>query len=178
MSSEADGRPAPELSSEEFRRACARFPTGVAIASVMDSQGIPHGLTVNSFTSVSLDPPLILICLGHEVTSIDVFREASHFAINVLAEDQREISTRFARKGHDRFDDLDWRRGESGAPLLAGVLAEIECALYRRVPAGDHDILIGEMLRGQIHTGDPLVYFGSRYRRLAPAQDSAAELVR
>ena len=169
MSSEADGRPAPGLSSEEFRRACARFPTGVAIASVMDSQGIPHGLTVNSFTSVSLDPPLILVCLGHEVTSIDVFRAASHFAINILAEDQREISTRFAHKGYDRFDGLEWRRGESGAPLLAGVLAEIECALYRRIPAGDHDILIGEVLRGRVHKGEPLVYFGSRYRRLAPA---------
>lgn len=168
MSSEAVSRPAPGLSSEEFRRACARFATGVAIASVMDSQGIPHGLTVNSFTSVSLDPPLILICLGHEVTSIDIFRMASHFAINILAEDQREISTRFARKGHDRFDGLEWRRGESGAPLLAGVLAEMECALHRRIPAGDHDILIGEMLRGRVHRGEPLVYYASRYRHLAP----------
>ncbi len=169
MSSEADSRPAPRLSSEEFRRACAAFATGVAIASVMDAQGIPHGLTVSSFTSVSLEPPLILICLGHEVTSIDSFRAASHFAINILAEDQRKLATRFARKGHDRFDGLVWRRGEFGAPVLADVLAEIECALYRRVPAGDHDILIGEMLCGRVHKGDPLVYYGSRYRQLAPA---------
>ncbi|MGA3096166.1 MAG: flavin reductase family protein [Bryobacteraceae bacterium] len=169
MSSEADAGPAPGLSSEQFRRTCAHFPTGVAIASVMDRQGIPHGLTVNSFTSVSLDPPLILICLGHEVTSIDIFRAASHFAINILGEDQREISTRFARQGQGRFDGLEWRRGEFGAPLLAGVLAEIECALYRRIPVGDHDILIGEMLRGRVHKGEPLVYYGSRYRQLAPA---------
>ena len=169
MSSEADSRPAPRLSSEEFRRACGRFATGVTIASVMDAQGIPHGLTVSSFTSVSLDPPLILICLGHAVTSIDTFRAASHFGINVLAEDQRSSSERFARKGHDRFDGLEWRRGESGAPLLADVLADIECALYRRVTAGDHDILIGEMLCGRVHKGDPLVYYGSRYRQLAPA---------
>jgi flavin reductase (DIM6/NTAB) family NADH-FMN oxidoreductase RutF len=168
MSSESAWRPSRKLSGEEFRRACGRFSTGVAIASVMDSQGAPHGLTVSSFTSVSLDPPLILICLGHEVTSIDIFRKASHFAINILAEDQRDLSTRFARKGHDRFDGLEWRRGESGAPLLAGVLAEIECALYQRVPAGDHDILIGEMLSVRVHRGEPLVYFASRYRRLAP----------
>ena len=106
MSSESAGRPAPKLSSEQFRQACGRFATGVAIASVMDSQGTPHGLTVSSFTSVSLDPPLILICVGHEVTSIDVFRKASHFAINILAEDQREISTRFARKA--RTASMAW----------------------------------------------------------------------
>ena len=169
MSSDGIERPAPGLSSEEFRRACARFSTGVAIASVMDAQGVPHGLTVNSFTSVSLDPPLILICLGHAVTSIDLFRAASHFAINILAESQRELSVRFARAGERRFDGLEWRRGECGAPLLTGALAEIECAVYRRIPAGDHDILIGEMLRGRVEQGEPLVYYGSRYRRLAPA---------
>jgi flavin reductase (DIM6/NTAB) family NADH-FMN oxidoreductase RutF len=167
-SCEADRGPAPGLASEEFRRACGRFPTGVAIASVMDSQETPHGLTVNSFTSVSLTPPLILICLGHEVTSLDVFRTASHFAINILAEDQREISARFARQGHDRFDGVEWRRGEYGAPLLEGVLAEIECALRRAIPAGDHDILLGEVLRVRVHKGDPLVHYASRYRRLAP----------
>jgi flavin reductase (DIM6/NTAB) family NADH-FMN oxidoreductase RutF len=168
MSSESAGRPARKLSSEQFRQACGRFATGVAIASVMDSQGTPHGLTVSSFTSVSLDPPLILICLGHKVTSIDVFRKASDFAINILAEDQREIAARFARKGQDRFDGLEWRLGESGAPLLAGVLAEIECALRRRVPAGDHDILIGEMWSMRVHRGEPLAYYAGRYRRLAP----------
>jgi flavin reductase (DIM6/NTAB) family NADH-FMN oxidoreductase RutF len=140
----------------------------VAVASVTDSQGTPHGLTVNSFTSVSLAPPLILICLGREVTSIDVFRTASHFAINILAEDQGEISMRFARQAHHRFEGLEWRRGEYGAPMLAGVLAEMECALRRAIPAGDHDILLGEVLRVRIHKGDPLVHYASRYRHLAP----------
>jgi flavin reductase (DIM6/NTAB) family NADH-FMN oxidoreductase RutF len=168
MSSEAISRLAPGLSSEEFRRVCARFPTGVAIAGVMDSQGTPHGLTVSSFTSVSLTPPLILICLGHQASSIEIFRTASHFSIGVLGEDRRDLAARFARQGHDRFDGLEWRRGEFGAPLLAGVLAEMECAVHSRVPAGDHDILIGEMLRGQVHKGDPLLHYASRYRRLAP----------
>ena len=112
MSSVADGRPAPGLSSEEFRRVCGRFPTGVAVASVMDLQGTPHGLMATSFTSVSLDPPLILICLGHQVTSSDIFRTESHFGINILAEDRGDLSTRFARQGQDRFDGLEWRWGE------------------------------------------------------------------
>src|SRR5690349_9317331 len=91
------------VTSEEFRRACGRFATGVTVATVIDRKGVPHGLTVSSFTSVSLDPPLILICLGHAVTVIDAFRGASHFGINVLEESQRDLSERFARRGFDRF---------------------------------------------------------------------------
>src|SRR5579863_10176374 len=133
MSSEGGpARDAP-VTSEEFRRACGRFATGITIASVLDADGAPHGLTVNSFTSVSLDPPLILICLGHAVTTIDAFRSSTHFGISVLAEHQGAISDRFARKGHDRFDGLEWYRGESGVPLLAGALAAIECRVRQRL---------------------------------------------
>jgi flavin reductase (DIM6/NTAB) family NADH-FMN oxidoreductase RutF len=155
------------VSEDEFRRACGRFATGVAIASAVDAGGTPHGLTVSSFASVSLDPPLILICLGHVVTSIEVFRAARHFAVNVLAEGQRDIADRFARKGFDRFDGLAWRTGESGAPLLEGVLATMECAVRQRVTAGDHDILVGEMVGAHVAAGAPLIYFSSRYRSLA-----------
>src|ERR1041385_4854689 len=137
MSSEGSrGRIAP-VTSEEFRRACGRFATGVTIASVMDREGTPHGLTVSSFTSVSLDPPLILICLGHAVTVIDAFRAASYFGINVLSENQRDLSERFARKGEDRFNDLAWVSGETGVPLIPGVLAAIECSVERRMTSGD-----------------------------------------
>jgi flavin reductase (DIM6/NTAB) family NADH-FMN oxidoreductase RutF len=166
MSSEGSlGRVAP-VTSEEFRRACGRFATGVTIASVLDDCGVPHGLTVSSFTSVSLKPPLILICLGHEVTVIDIFRASRYFGVCVLSENQRELSERFARKGHDRFNGLDWRRGQTGAPLLSGVLAAMECAVDQRVTAGDHDIFIGEMVNCQIAEGEPLLYFASRYRAL------------
>ena len=167
MSSEKLPRPLAALASEGFRRACGRFATGVTIASVLDGSGAPHGLTVSSFTSVSLDPPLILICLGHEVTSVEAFRAAKHFGINILGEDQRALSERFARKGHDRFDGLDWLRGETGVPLLAGVLAQIECAVQRRIAAGDHDIFLGEVLSARVHKGDPLIHFASRYRKLS-----------
>ena len=166
MSSERYATRGAPVASEEFRRACGRFSTGVTIASVLDSEGAPHGLTVNSFTSVSLHPPLILICLGHAVSAIHHFRAATHFGINVLAEDQRALSDRFARKGQDRFDAVAWRPGITGVPLLPGVLAAIECAVHRIVPMGDHDILVGEMVHAEIHDGAPLLYFSGSYRKL------------
>jgi flavin reductase (DIM6/NTAB) family NADH-FMN oxidoreductase RutF len=154
------------VTSEQFRRACGRFATGVAIASVLDAGGTPHGLTISSFTSVSLSPPLLLICLGHKVTAINTFRSARYFGISVLREDQRELSDRFARKGHDRFDGLAWYKGETGTPLLPDALAVMECEVHQRFVSGDHDILIGEMVRAQACEGNPLIYFASDYRSL------------
>jgi flavin reductase (DIM6/NTAB) family NADH-FMN oxidoreductase RutF len=166
MSSEALRGRGGRVDGAQFRRACGRFPTGVAIASVLDDRGTPRGLTVSSFTSVSLDPPLILICLGHQVTEIDAFRASAHFGINVLAEGQRDFAERFSRKGQDRFDGLKWRRGKTGVPILAGVLAAIECAVRQRITAGDHDIFVGEMVRARVAHGTPLIHFASHYRRL------------
>jgi len=157
---------APALTSEEFRRACGRFATGVTIASVMDSNGTPHGLTVSSFTSVSLEPPLVLICLGHQVTMIETFRSAAYFGINVLTEEQQHLSERFAQKGHDRFIGVAWHRGKSGVPLIENVLAAIECEVYNRFISGDHDILVGRMLHADIRDGRPLLYYASRYGRM------------
>jgi flavin reductase (DIM6/NTAB) family NADH-FMN oxidoreductase RutF len=156
-----------QVSPEEFRRACGRFATGVAVATVLDVEGVPHGLTVSSFTSVSLDPPLVLICLGHAVNVIDAFRAARHFGINVLTEEQRDLSERFARKGFDRFNGLPWERGETGAPLLPGALAAMECEVEQRIASGDHDIFVGRMLRARVGEGKPLLYFASRYEGLA-----------
>ncbi len=154
------------VSSEDFRRACGRFATGVAIAGVTDVNGVPHGLTVNSFSSVSLEPPLILICLGHAIAAIDAFREATHFGLSVLRENQRAISERFAAPMDNRFESLAWRQGKTGAPLLDGVLAQIECETVRRFSAGDHDIFIGKMIATTVEEGEPLIYFASDYRRL------------
>jgi flavin reductase (DIM6/NTAB) family NADH-FMN oxidoreductase RutF len=164
MSSGETGTP---VTSREFRHACARFATGITIATVLDAQGLPHGLTVNSFSSVSLDPPLISICLGHAITMIDAFRESKYFGINVLSDSQQHLSDRFASKGQDRFDGLEWYRAAHGTPFLPGALAAIECAQHKRVTAGDHDIFIGEMLETRLAEGEPLIYFASRYRTLA-----------
>ena len=166
MSSERSGTSPQPVTSYEFRRACGRFATGVTIASVIDPCGTPHGLTVNSFSSVSLEPPLVLICLGHAVTMIEAFRAARYFGLSVLAENQRDVSERFARKGHDRFNGTPWHAGETGVPLLDGALAQIECGVYHRFTAGDHDILVGEMLAAKVHDGEPLIYYASRYRKL------------
>jgi flavin reductase ActVB len=166
MSSERPGDSFRPLSSDEFRRASSRFATGVTIASVLDSTGTPHGLTVSSFAAVSLSPPLVLICLGHAVTMIEAFRAARYFGVSVLAESQREIADRFARKGHDRFGSTPWHAGSTGAPLVDGSLAEIECAVHHRFTAGDHDILVGEMVAARVTHAEPLIHYASRYREL------------
>jgi flavin reductase (DIM6/NTAB) family NADH-FMN oxidoreductase RutF len=166
MSSDRVQGHAANVSNELFRHACGRFPTGITIATATDSTGMPHGLTVSSFTSLSLDPPLVLICLGHAVTVIDCFREAWHFGLSILAEDQEAISERFARRGQDRFDGLRWHAGEFGVPLIDGALATMECATHKRISAGDHDILIGRMLRARVREGRPLVHWAGSYGKL------------
>lgn len=167
MSSEGTQTRPAAFSSDAFRRVCGRFATGVSIASVLDGAGTPRGLTVSSFTSVSLEPPLILICLGHAVTHLEDFRRARYFGISILGHEQRATSERFAQRGHDRFDGVDWRAGETGVPLIAGALATLECAAHQRVTAGDHDILIGEVVRTHVGEGEPLIHYFGRYRRLA-----------
>jgi flavin reductase (DIM6/NTAB) family NADH-FMN oxidoreductase RutF len=167
MSSEAPRERFQAVTSEEFRRACGRFATGVAIASATGPNGVPHGLTVNSFSSVSLNPPLVLICLGHAVAAIDAFRETRWFGLSILRQDQRDLSERFARRVDDRFEGLEWRRGATGVPLLADALATMECEIRHRVTAGDHDVFIGEMVRVNAQDGAPLIYFAGEYRRLA-----------
>ena len=167
MSSEGARSAVARVSSEEFRRACGRFATGVAIASVMDQADTPHGLTVSSFTSVSLEPPLILICLGHAVTNIEDFRRAGCFGLSILSEHHQAISDRFAQKGHDRFDGVDWHLGATGVPLIRSAIATIECAVRQRISSGDHDIFIGEVVGTCVHDGAPLIYYASRYRKLA-----------
>jgi flavin reductase (DIM6/NTAB) family NADH-FMN oxidoreductase RutF len=110
---------------------------------------------------------LVLVCLGHDVSVIDHFRAANNFGINVLAEGQRHLSDRFARKGHDRFDGLEWQPGETGVPLLNGVVAAMECRRIERFTSGDHDIFVGEMVAARVADGEPpLIYFASRYRGL------------
>lgn len=166
MSSDASRARVAPIASEEFRQACGRFATGVTVATVLDARGRPHGMTLNAFTSVSLAPPLVLVSLGRNVSVMDVFRSAEFFGINMLAASQRDLAERFARKGLDRFASVAWHRGKTGAPLLAGVLATLECALRQRIPGGDHEILLGEVLYTHIADGSPLVFYASAYRKL------------
>lgn len=166
MSSEVPTARLASVSPAEFRHACGRFATGVTIASALDECGIAHGLTVSSFTSVSLEPPLILICLGHEATMIDVFRRAFHFGISILREGDHALSQRFATPGQDRFEGVAWRRGQTGVPLIDCALAALECKVHQRFIAGDHELLVGRVVCTRVEDGAPLIHHAGRYRRL------------
>jgi flavin reductase (DIM6/NTAB) family NADH-FMN oxidoreductase RutF len=169
LPAEPDLSELPALDGRHFRRACSRFASGITIVTVADHDGVPHGMTASSFTSVSLDPPLILVCVGSGTKLVDTFRAVSHFAVNVLGEAQRSLSQQFAGSGYDRFAGIPWRSGHAGVPLFPDVLATIECERYEIVTAGDHDILIGKVIRAEYREGEPLVHFGSQYRELEPS---------
>jgi flavin-dependent trigonelline monooxygenase, reductase component len=154
------------VDSATFRRACSKYATGIAVVTVRDAEGAPQGITVNSFTSVSLDPPLILVCLELKASVLPHFRVTPYFAVNVLDETQRALSTRFAETRPDRFDGVAWTPSEHGAPLLEGVLCTMECRVRDMVPAGDHVILIGGVTRATWCDGRPLIYFNSGYQAL------------
>jgi flavin reductase ActVB len=167
MSSEGVKTRMAPVSPDAFRHACGRFATGVAIAAVMDESGVPRGLTISSFSSVSLKPPLILICLGHAVTNIEEFRRSRYFSLSFLRAEQLDLSKHFAEKGQDRFNDVPWCPGETGAPLIRGTLGVLECALYQRFTSGDHDIFVGEVVHAEADEGSPLIHYAGRYSRLA-----------
>ena len=150
-----------------FRNACALFATGVAVASVMAADGTPHGLTISSFTSVSIDPPLILISIDLSCAFISHFRQGTHFAVNILSEAQRDVSITFVEKPEGRFEGTEWVAGRSGARVLAGCLAAVECRTASIVEAGDHAIFIGEVENAESRAGRPLLYFERDYRSLA-----------
>ncbi len=140
-----------------FRKSCARFATGIAIATVTGADGSPYGLTINSFASVSCWPPLVLICVDYRCNILPHFRASSHYGVNVLRESQRSLSARFAQKQPDRFEGLDWHCGETGVPILQGCLSVMECSVTQTLEAGDHAILIGEVERAEFHDGKPLL---------------------
>lgn len=150
-----------------LRDAMGCFATGITIVTALDANGAPAGLTANSFTSVSLDPPLLLVCVANTSGTAPILRGTAHFGVNVLQIGQQPASTRFATKGQDRFANLPWEPGETGVPLLGGSLVSFECERESLHEAGDHFILIGRVVRAQFEPHrDPLLYFRGKYRRL------------
>src|SRR5262249_7504770 len=131
---------APSFSASQFRAALGMFATGVTIVTARDADGAPIGLTANSFNSVSLDPPLGLWSLSREAGSMPHFTRGSHYAINILAAEQRELAERFSRRGRDRFAGVSFREGTAGAPILEGTAAVFECFNRSRYAEGDHVI--------------------------------------
>lgn len=156
---------------KEFRRACGQFLTGVTIVTVRASDGTPMGLTANSFTSVSLNPPLVLVCVDKGIGSYTAFRVGGTYAVHILGEDQADLSTRFASKGADKFGGLEWTEGLGGAPILPDYLTCMECRVVHAYEGGDHSILVGQVewftVRDQQRP--PLGFFRGRYATMAQA---------
>jgi flavin reductase (DIM6/NTAB) family NADH-FMN oxidoreductase RutF len=153
------------FTDREFRDALGHFATGVAIITAK-VDGTLLGTTVSSFNSVSLSPPLVLFSLAQSALARPLWLQATHFAVSVLREDQKELSNRFAKAGTDKWHDVSPEFGVSGAPLLRGSLAVFECETYAVHDGGDHDIIIGKVQSFTRNTGSPLVFHGGRYRSL------------
>lgn len=158
-----------EAGSDErtLRDALGCFATGITVVTTLDEQGKPVGLTANSFTSVSLEPPLILFCLARSSSNLRFFERAGKFGVNVLHIGQQPTSDRFARRAEDRFSSVDWEFWETGVPILRSALSSFECDTYAVHDGGDHVILIGRVKRASFEPSrDPLLYFRGKYRRL------------
>ena len=157
----------PDSDTPALRKALGCFATGVTVVTTCGSDDRPRGFTANSFTSVSLDPPLVLVCVGQAVSDRAVYASCETFAINVLSRTQRALSDRFATESPDRFARVRWRKGSHGPPIVDDAVASLQCTPYRRIEAGDHMILIGRVLAFEHTARHPLVFFSSRYCRLA-----------
>ncbi len=157
-----------EIDGRELRNALGQFTTGVCLITAVTDDGDALALTVNSFSSVSLDPPLVLWNLQNNSEVFSVFAGAKQFAINVLAGNQQELSSRYARRGDHRLDPGQFTIGEHGAPLVNDALASFECSLEATHPGGDHVIIVGRVAAvHQRSEGEPLVFFSGAYRALA-----------
>ncbi len=150
-----------------LRDALGCFATGVTVVTCLQPNGEPAGLTVNSFTSVSLEPPLLLVCLHKLAASATALVDASHFAINVLQTGQQPASITFSTRVENRFGEMPWSCGEAGAPILKDSLGVFECERFAVYDGGDHHILVGQVMKASFDASlDPLLFFRGRYRRL------------
>lgn len=153
------------IDEAQFKAAMSHFASGVTVVTT-EWDGIPYGLTVASFSSLSLDPPLVLVCIEKSVKSHDAIASAGKFAVNILSAHQADISNRFASKVDDKFAGISWAAGTTGVPLIANALATVECRLQAQLPGGDHSIFVGEVVATATREGEPLLYFRSGYRQM------------
>jgi flavin reductase (DIM6/NTAB) family NADH-FMN oxidoreductase RutF len=149
-----------------FRSALSQFATGVTVVLARDAKGAPAGLTVSAFASVSLHPPLVLVCVDHRSDAHEAIAQAPVFGISVLAESQEDVSRRFAWRGPDKFEGVVLEHGTTGALLVPGAVAHLECARVAAHPAGDHTVFVGEVKELRVAPGRPLLYHRGGYRRL------------
>lgn len=149
-----------------FRAVLGRFATGITVITSIDAAGVPHGMTVSAFSSLSLDPPLVLVCIANDATMAPVLQRATTFAVNVLHGGQEALSRRFAGKVDDRFAGVGYSIGKLGDPILDDVLASLQCRVVTRHPAGDHVIVVGQVEQAAAGSGQPLLYYRGGYATL------------
>lgn len=147
----------------KFKEVMGNYPTGVTVVTTVNEQGVPIGLTVNSFASVSLDPLLILWSIDKRVSSYDAVIKAGKFAVHVLAGDQAEVCSLFAAKGADRFSNCSWAMSENQLPILSGTAGVLQCSTYKTIDAGDHTILIGKVIDIDSNNKEPLLYHKRKF---------------
>ena len=157
------------LESRALRDAFGRFATGITVVTTADADGTLYGVTANSFTSLSIEPPLCLFCLDYNAMSFGAFRNSGHFAVNVLGEHQEGISTNFARSQPDKWDGVDYVTWKTGSPILPDCLANLECDTHAIHEGGDHVIVVGRIREMTYRKDDcrPLLYFKGRYNALS-----------
>ena len=151
----------------ELRRVMGCFATGVTIITTRDRDGTPYGLTANAVTSLSLDPPLLIVCIDKKAETFVHFSDSQRFVVNILSEDQEALSHRFAVSGGDKFSGVDFRLGRLETAILAGALGHVECRIVSTHEGGDHVIHVGAVEHAEWHDGRPLLFFRGRYHRLA-----------
>jgi flavin reductase (DIM6/NTAB) family NADH-FMN oxidoreductase RutF len=156
------------IEPREFRNALGCFATGVTVITTVDRSGAPVGITVNSFTSLSLDPPMVLFCLDRKAMSFDAFRQNRHFVVNMLREDQQAVSAQFARSNIDKWNGVKFEMGENGCPILAGCIANLQCDVDSVYEGGDHVIVVGRAtdIAYQAEPCRPLLYYRGRYNAI------------
>jgi len=152
--------------SKKQRKIMGQFATGVTVVTTGGEAGL-HGLTANAVASLSLNPPLVLVAVDKRAHSLDFLKKNRCFAVNILRLDQEEISRRFATPGPKDFTGIDITTATTAAPILSDCLAFVDCRVVDVLPGGDHEIFVGEIVAGEHHGGEPLLYFGGSYRRLA-----------
>ncbi len=160
------GVSAPSISPEVFRDALALWASGVTVIT-SDSPDGPQGMTAASFSSLSLDPPLVLVCIARHAYSHDPMLAAPGFAVHVLSRAQEDLSTRFAKAGDEKFSPRDWTTGTFGAPILPLGVARLVCARHAALDGGDHTILVGRVVEAEMSTEPPLLYWDRGYRSIA-----------
>ena len=154
------------VGKNEFRAALARFASGVTVVTTIDNNGNLHGITVSAFCSLSLEPPLVLICIDKKTGSHYAFEESKFFVVNVLHEKQQHYADQFASRLSDKFEGVKFSKNLGGIPVLKDVLANLECRLINFHDNGDHTIFVGQVEKVNISRGNPLLYFLGKYRKI------------